>query len=93
MTVNGISEINYPQPVYKSIDDLVPPCYGIEKLEIVQTYQGPRLKATLVDNIYTFLPESFMREMTFNILTELQTCHLLLLVFEEDEKYVFCISK
>lgn len=85
MTILKILKNNNSALEYKNIEELEFPYYAIEKLEIVETQQRTRLKAILIDNIFTFLSDSYMNGITptLDILTELNRQHLLLLVFEE----------
>lgn len=71
---------------YINFDQLTIGEHLVDKIEIGTTKDGKRLRVSLADNTYLFLPERFMKQMTPEIVEELNSHELLLVYGGKDPK-------
>lgn len=73
-------------PAYINFDTLTIGEHLVDKIEIGKTKEGDRLKVSLADNTYLFLPKRFLDKMTPEVIEELNTHELLLVYGGKDAK-------
>lgn len=73
-------------PQYINFDQLPTGDHLVDKIEIGETKEGNRLKVSLADNTYLFLPKRFVEKMTPEVVAELNTHEILLVYGGKDVK-------
>lgn len=71
---------------YINFDKLAVGEHLVDNIEIGKTKEGDRLKVSLADNTYLFLPERFLKKMTPEIIAELNSHELLMCFGGKDAK-------
>lgn len=73
-------------PQYINFDQLTIGEHLVNQIEIGNTKEGNRLRVSLADNTFLFLPQRFMNQMTPETIKELNSHELLLVYGGKDPK-------